>query len=101
MSGKYRLSFAESAVSDLEAISEYYKEQGAPEAGRRIVEALIEQTEKLSIYPDIGRVVPEYDTDHLREVIYPPFRVVYRRDKSRVRIVRIWRSERLLNLPEE
>ncbi len=35
----------------------------------------------------------------LRELIHPPFRIVYRRDPERVQIVRVWRSERLLRLP--
>jgi hypothetical protein len=30
------------------------------------------------------------------ELIRPPFRIVYRLDSDRIRIVRIWRSERLL-----
>jgi hypothetical protein len=47
----------------------------------------------------MGRVVPEFGLEYLRELIHPPFRIVYRRDIKRVRIVRIWRSERLLKLP--
>ena len=35
----------------------------------------------------------------LRELIHPPVRMVYRRDLEHVRIVRIWRSERLLRRP--
>jgi hypothetical protein len=37
----------------------------------------------------------------LREVIVSPFRVVYRVDPGRVRVIRAWRSERLLEVPEE
>jgi toxin ParE1/3/4 len=44
-------------------------------------------------------VVPEFEQPFLRELIHPPFRVVNRRDAQRVRIVRVWRSERLLHLP--
>jgi toxin ParE1/3/4 len=29
-------------------------------------------------------------------LIHPPFRIVYRLDADRVRVVRIWRSERLM-----
>lgn len=99
MSRKIILSFAVSAVSDLEGILEYYKEQNVPETGKRLVGQIIEKVEKLSRHPDIGRIVPEFSTEHLREIIYPPFRIVYRRYKNRVQIVRIWRSERLLKLP--
>jgi plasmid stabilization system protein ParE len=49
----------------------------------------------------MGRVVPEFELDFLRELIRPPFRIVCRRDSNRIRIVRIWRSERMLVMPEE
>ena len=46
--------------------------------------------------PEMGRIVPEFDRQFVRELIHPPFRIVYRREPKRVRIVRVWRSERLL-----
>jgi toxin ParE1/3/4 len=36
---------------------------------------------------------------NLREVIYSPFRIIYRLDESRIRVVRVWRSERILKIP--
>ena len=92
-------SFSESAISDLEEVIVWFTEQGIPETGKKLVEKVIEQTERLTLYPDSGRVVPEFAMKDLREIIHPPFRIVYRRDKGKVIIVRIWRSERLLKLP--
>ena len=99
MAKRFSLSFAESAVSDLEDILAYYKEQASPDTGRRLVEEIIAQTERLALYPDSGRVVPEFGLEQLREIIHPPFRIVYRCEKNKLRIVRVWRSERLLKLP--
>jgi toxin ParE1/3/4 len=50
-------------------------------------------------FPEIGREVPELGLAQLREVIHPPFRIVYRLDDERVRVVRVWRSEPLLRIP--
>ena len=94
-----RVSFAESALSDLAGIQEWYAEEGVPEVGNRLVAEIFKRVEVLADHPDIGRVVPEFDQTFLRELIHPPFRIVYRRDPLRVRIVRVWRSERLLRLP--
>jgi plasmid stabilization system protein ParE len=94
-----RVGFAESALSDLTGIQEWYSEQGVPEVGDQLVAEIFQRVEALADHPEIGRIVPEFDQPFLRELIYPPFRVVYRRDPSRVRIVRVWRSERLLRLP--
>ena len=90
------VSFAESALRDLEEIRIWYAEQGVPEVGDRLVAEVFQQVERLVDHPDMGRLVPEFDQPFLRELIHPPFRIVYRRDPVRVRVVRIWRSERLL-----
>lgn len=92
------ISFAGSALSDLEAIKVWYAEQGVPHVGDRLVAEVFERIETLADHPDMGRVVPEFEQASLRELIHPPFRIVYRRDRDRVRIVRVWRSERLLRL---
>ena len=92
------IRFAESALADLEAIGAWYAEQGVPGVGTRLIAEIVEQVEHLAEHPGMGRVVPEFGQPFLRELIHPPFRIVYRRDPTHVRIVRVWRSERLLRL---
>ena len=93
------ISFAQSALKDMEAIQAWYAEEGVPEVGDRFIAEIFERVESLAEHPDIGRIVPEFGQPFLRELIHPPFRIVYRREARRVRIVRLWRSERLLRLP--
>lgn len=90
------VSFAQSGVSDLEALRDYYDKKGASQEGIRLVQEIVRRIERLENHPLMGRIVPEFGVEHLREIIYPPFRIVYRYDKTRERVVRIWRSERLL-----
>jgi len=99
MSQVLQVIFAESAVRDLEEIREYYLEQEVPDVGDRFVREIIALIEDLPSHPDRGRVVPEFNQPRLRELIHPPFRIVYRRDPQSLSIVRIWRSERLMRLP--
>jgi toxin ParE1/3/4 len=94
------ISFAESALGDLENMWAWYAEQGVPDVGARLVEEVFHCIQALGEHPDLGRVVPEFDQPFLRELIHPPFRIVYRRDPQKIRIVRVWRSERLLNLQQ-
>lgn len=94
-----RISFAESALGDLAGIQEWYAAERVPEVGDRLVAEIFQRVEVLGDNPDIVRNVPEFGQPFLRELIHPPFRIVYRRDALRVRIVRVWRSERLLRLP--
>jgi plasmid stabilization system protein ParE len=67
-----------------------------PEIGEWFVSEIVDRIEALRDHPEMGRIVPEFDQPFLRELIHPPFRIVYRRDAKQVRIVRVWRSERLL-----
>ena len=99
MPAKIRITFAQSALNDLKDILEYYREQKVPQVGEKLVADVIRDIELLGEHPDMGRIVPEFEVEHLRELIRPPFRIVYRRARDKVRIVRVWRSERLLILP--
>lgn len=94
-----KITFARSALSDLEKVFEFYNEQKIPDVGERLVKKVFEDIELLSEQPDMGKRVPEFDLKFLRELIRPPFRIVYRRDIDKIRVVRVWRSERLLILP--
>ena len=93
------IRFAESAIADLDSIRAWYAEQGVPEVGDRLIEDIVSRIGVLRAHPVMGRIVPEFDQPFLRELVHPPFRIVYRRDPKHVRIVRVWRSERLLELP--
>jgi plasmid stabilization system protein ParE len=55
--------------------------------------------QRLVDFPESGRIVPELGIANLREIIHPPFRIVYRLDSNKIRFVRVCRSERLLKLP--
>lgn len=94
------LRIAQSALVDLQAIQGYYTEQDVPHIGDEYVTAILEQSGVLRRHPDAGRIVPEFNLEHIRELIHPPFRVVYLRQATEVVLIRVWRSERQLELPE-
>lgn len=98
---KVSVTFAESAVQDLEQIRDWYEREMVPEVGLRLVAEVFERVEGLQDNPDMGRMVPEFGQRYLRELIHPPFRIVYKREDRKVRVVRVWRSERLLHLPHD
>lgn len=92
----------ESAIADIEGVVAGYTEQGVPAVGRRLVAEILGRIEALIAHPELGRVVPEFNQPQVRELIHPPFRIVYRyatnRSPIEIQIVRVWRSERLLKL---
>lgn len=96
-----KIIISRSALSDLQEIKTYYLEQGVPDIGQQFVNVILKNVQRLRDHPDSGRKVPEFDQDRIREIIHPPFRVVYLRNASSVNLIRVWRSERLLLLPDE
>ena len=57
---------------------------------------LISETDRLQEFPELGRIVPEYRNDLIREIIFRPYRIVYRinHDAKLCEIGRVWHSAR-------
>jgi len=57
---------------------------------------LISQTDRLKEFPELGRIVPEYRNADIREIVFRPYRIVYRvNHKNKLcEIARVWHSAR-------
>jgi len=97
MAQRCEVELAESAEDDLRGILAWYPSRQVPEVGGGMVVAIIEHVERLAAFPDSGGVVPEFETPWLREVQLPPYRIVHRHEDAMVTVVRVWRSERLMD----
>ncbi len=82
-----RITWSEPAIADLDAIHDFIARDSSHYA-TRFVERLIEATEQLTDLPKVGRVVPEGDGRH-REILEPPYRIIYRVEADRVYIIRV------------
>ena len=72
--GKIRWSMT--AHQNLEDIANYIA-QDAPFYAIHFVERILEEIEKLADFPRLGRVVPEFRQEHIRELIFHNYRFVY------------------------
>lgn len=83
------------AADDLQAIHDFIardSERYAQAEAQRIVVAV----DQLIDFPDSGRIVPERPEDNLRELVLPPYRIVYRHRDAAVLVLTIFRADRLL-----
>lgn len=94
-----KIRLTDSAIDDLRELQIYYDEQLVPQVRKRLVTEILDRVETLTSNPDIGRIVPEFNVDTIRELIHKPFRVVYLRESKSIYVIRVWRSERILELP--
>jgi addiction module RelE/StbE family toxin len=94
------LVWSPEALRDLEAIRDYIARDSAAYADL-VVRRILAAVERLRIFPESGRVVPERNDPAIREVIVRPYRVVYRLRDGAVQIVTVFRASRLFTLPAE
>ena len=86
--------WTQQAADDLAAIRDFIARDSSVYA-QLVVERLYSSVGQLQDFPDSGRVVPERSQPHLRELIRPPFRIVYQRHPEMVEILTVVRSARL------
>ena len=61
-----------------------------------VVGRIIKAVERLQVFPESGRKVPERNDTEIREVIQPPYRIVYRLRTHTVEVVTVFRGSRLV-----
>lgn len=76
------------AESDLQEIEEYIARDSVLHA-ISFIDRLVERTEQLRASPGIGRVVPEFDREDLREVLFRGYRIVYLARADTVTVLRV------------
>ena len=80
--------WSESAIADLDAIAEYIARDSEYYAAA-FVEKVLRAVEKLSTFPRIGRVVPEYNREDVRELLFQSYRIIYKVETEQVAIAAI------------
>lgn len=71
------IRWTEHAVAQLAAIAEYVS-LASPVYAEQVVERLIGRLDQACVFPESGRVVPEVDRVEIRELLEPPYRLIYR-----------------------
>jgi addiction module RelE/StbE family toxin len=94
------LRWTEHAVHQLAAIAEYIS-LDSPVYAEQVVDRLVSRLEQVRAFPQSGRIVPETARDDFRELIEPPYRLIYRVRADVVEVLSILHSRREgVRLPE-
>ena len=88
--------WTEPAIADLEAIADYIALEN-PGVARELVRQVVGHVRQLEAHPESGSHPRELGSrSRYRQIVEPPCRVFYRFDGSRVFVVHVMRTERLL-----
>lgn len=84
------------AVEDLHEIHDFIATD-SPRSASAFVDRLLESVERLALFPESGRVVPESPSTGHREIIVAGYRILYRRAGETVWIATVIHGRRLLD----
>lgn len=88
-----RVEWSPRALADLEAIAKYIAADSAAYA-KAVVRSITDQTRQLSRFPYLGRKVPEFNEDRIRELLVYSYRVIYEIDGEQVIVAAVVHGKR-------
>jgi toxin ParE1/3/4 len=98
MSQEYHIKWAAIAQSDLKQIIDYIAVD-SPDNALQILKQIRQKASSLYTLPDRGRIVPELKDQGIhiyREIIIPPWRIIYRISDATVFVLSVIDSRRNL-----
>ena len=90
-----KVVWTEIAIDDLKSIHDFISKDSKIYADR-LIEKIIARVDQIENFPKAGRVVPEFDSELLRELIEGNYRIIYKINQDEIGIVRVHHSARLL-----
>ena len=91
----YAVFLSTRALGDLERIIAFVAHDNVV-AAERLGNQLLDAALSLTLFPDRGRMVPEFRRPQIREIVFRSYRIIYRvnsADQS-LEIVRFWHAAR-------
>ena len=94
-----KINWTDNAIQDLKEIKAYISRDSDFYA-TRFIEKLIDGVDPLSKFPEMGKRVPEAQDELIRELIYRPYRIIYKINKNYIDIITVVNSHRDLTNPD-
>jgi len=94
-----RVVWSAAANADLDDVDAYVSTR-SPSSAQRLIQKLREAADGLRDFPYAARMVPELEDPNRRETFVYDYRLIYRVEPDRIRILRVVHGRRLLgNVP--
>lgn len=90
-----KVIWSPTALKDIDSIAEFIARDSVDRASLFVLR-LIEATDRLQTFPFSGRIIPEFDNQFRREIIYASYRIMYKIEKDEVWITGIIHGSRNL-----
>jgi addiction module RelE/StbE family toxin len=87
--------WSEKSLDDLESIATYIEKDSIFYA-KSVVTNIFSKVDILLNFPLLGRVVPEYQDENIRELFIYSYRLIYKINKNNIAIVTVIHGKRIL-----
>jgi plasmid stabilization system protein ParE len=87
------IEISDLALQDLENIKDYIKKDSKYYANL-FIERIFTSMYYLTDHPKIGRIVPEFNIDYVREIFFESYRIIYKIQKDMIYIVTVIHGSR-------
>ncbi|MFM8300427.1 MAG: type II toxin-antitoxin system RelE/ParE family toxin [Microcystis aeruginosa] len=95
-----KVFWTETAVNHLSSIYKYIS-QNSPQYAQRLVERLTRRSEQIANFPFSGRLVPEFETEQIREVIEGSYRIIYYIKPEQIDVIAVLHAARNIENPQD
>ena len=95
-----KVFWTETAVNHLSSIYNYIS-QNSPQYAQRLVERLTRRSEQIANFPFSGRLVPEFETEQIREVIEGSYRIIYYIKPEQIEVIAVLHAARNIENPQD
>lgn len=91
----FKIAFTKPALEDIEALVAFIARDN-PHAAEQFGYALVDKADSLAEHPFLGRVVPEFKIESIREIVHRPYRIIYRvhTEKRLIEVLTVWHAAR-------
>lgn len=92
-----KITWSPSSINDLKAIHSFIANDSLFHANK-FIKKVIEYSEKLTVFPNLGKIVKEITDKDIRELLCKPYRIIYKIiNAGEIRILAIIHSARNWN----
>jgi plasmid stabilization system protein ParE len=84
-------------TEDIESIAAYIAQDSEAYA-TTVIRKIIQKTRLLAEFPHIGRIVPEFDVESIREIFAYSYRIIYKVRSEDIVVAAVIHGKRLLDI---
>jgi addiction module RelE/StbE family toxin len=90
-----KILWSQEAIDDMDSIATYI-EKDSPAYAKAVVKTFFSKAEILIDFPLLGRIVPEYQNENIRELFIYSYRLIYNIEHNAINIIAIIHGKRLI-----